>query len=225
MRRKAIVQAFAIVGALLMVSTIGAAAMVGHNAAEARGQKISATTYQDQWRLVWEDHITWTRVVIIAVLDGLPSGAVDNYTARLLQNPGDMGKLLKPIYGTDNAMEFSDLVTQHLVVAAQILSAIKNGQDPTSLLTSWYQNAHQIAVLMNELNPNNWGLKAADKMWKEHLDATVNETLANFGHDWTAEVAAYNKIVSLAMMMADFTSFGIMKQFPQMFNGLGIVSR
>ncbi len=218
-------QVFAIIAAISMVSTIGAVGLAKHDPNAGKMMKSSATEYQDQWRLIWEDHITWTRVVIIGVLDDLNSSALENYTERLLQNPGDMGNLLKPFYGTANANAFANLVTQHLVQAAGILVAIKTGNDPTDLLKAWYENARQIAQLMNKLNPNNWKLQSADRMWKEHLDATVNETLANFGHDWPGEVAAYNKIVSLAAMMADFTSLGVIKQFPQMFTGLGIISQ
>lgn len=223
MRRRLLIQVIAIVAAISMVSTIGAMGMAGKDAA-ANGMKLSAAKYQDQWRVTWEDHVTWTRVVIIGVLDGLDANAVQNYTNRLLQNAGDMKNLLRPFYGEAKAGAFGDLVTQHLVQAAGILVAIKEGKNATDLLKAWYENAHQIAQLMNKLNPNNWKLRNADAMWKEHLDATVNETLANFGHDWGAEVAAYNKIVSLAMMMADFTSIGIMLQFPQMFMGLGIIA-
>ncbi len=212
---------FTVLVAFAMVSTIATGALAKKHM-ESKDSKMSALGYSNEWRKLWEDHITWTRLVIVAVLDDLSSNATQNYTARLLQNPGDMGKALAPFYGKEQANLFADLVTQHLVQAAGILVDIKTGVDPTAALAAWYQNAHNISVLMNKLNPNNWGLGPADRMWKQHLDATVNETLANFGKNWNAEVEAYNLIVNLALMMADFTSNGIIKQFPMMFTGVSI---
>ncbi len=212
---------FAVAVAVALVATVATGAMA-KRVFDREPTKMSALAYHDEWRVLWEDHITWTRIVIIGILDGLDSASVQNYTGRLLQNPGDMARALKPFYGQEQAGSFGDLVTQHLVQAAGILEGIKNGQNISDALTAWYQNAHDIAVLMSKLNPKNWNLVSADRMWKEHLDATVNETLANFGHNWPAEVAAYNMIVSLAVHMADFTSMGIMKQFPMMFSGVSL---
>ncbi len=213
---------FAVAAVLVLVSTFGVSAMGNHDSADARAAKASATMYQDQWRLIWEDHVTWTRIVIIGVLDGLNSSAVGNYTERLLQNAGDMGALISPFYGKVAGNEFGDLITTHLVQAAGILETLKSGGDPTDQLTAWYQNAHNTSVFMNKLNPINWKLPETGKMWKEHLDATVNETLSNLNHDWNAEVLAYNRIVALAMHMADFISVGVIKQMPQMFTGVSI---
>jgi len=222
MKHKNLKSLFAVAAVFVLVSTLGASALGDQDAADARPVKASAQVYQDQWRLIWEDHVTWTRIVIIGILDGLNNSAVENYTERLLENAGDMGALLSPFYGKEAGTEFTNLITTHLVEAAGILVTLKNGGDPTAQLTAWYQNGHDIAVFMNKLNPGNWKLAETGAMWKEHLDATVNESLANLGHDWNAEVMAYNKIVSLAMHMADFISVGVIKQMPQRFDGVSL---
>jgi hypothetical protein len=178
--------------------------------------RTSRLEYHDLWRKLWEDHITWTRVVILAVLDDLAGAPA--YTERLLQNPQDMADALRPFYGED-ADELGNLITEHLVIAAQILQAIHDGQPTEDLIAQWYANADQNAAKMNEMNPQFWPLAEAQMMWREHLDATVAEVLAHHNGNYTDEIAAYDLVHDLALEMADFFSNGVMRQFPRNFKG------
>jgi hypothetical protein len=72
---------------------------------------------------------------------------------------------------------------------------------------------------MNEMNPEFWSLDEAQRMWREHLDATVAEILAHHNGEYAAEVAAYDLVHNLALEMADFFSNGVMQQFPRSFMG------
>jgi hypothetical protein len=184
--------------------------------ATSRWEKTSRLAYHDQWRKLWEDHITCTRVVIIGVLDGLPGTPA--YTDRLLQNYTDMESALKPYYG-DQAEVLGDLIQQQLVIAAQILQALHDGQPTDQLVASWYANGNDIAVQMNKMNPQFWPLAEAQQMWKDHLDITIAEVLDHFNGNFTAEVADYDKVHDMALEMADFFSNGIMQQFPGQFTG------
>jgi hypothetical protein len=179
-------------------------------------QKTSRLAYHDEWRKLWEDHITWTRVVIMGILNDLPG--TDVYTDRLIQNYEDMEEALAPYYGED-AEVLGDLILDHLVIAAEILKAAKAGQPLDDLIASWYANAHDIAVQMNEMNPQFWPLEETEQMWTEHLDATLAEAVAHLSGDFAGEVAAYDQVHDLALEMADFFSDGVMKQFPSQFKG------
>jgi hypothetical protein len=180
------------------------------------GKKTSRSAYHDEWRKLWEDHITWTRVVIMGILDDLPGTPV--YVDRLLKNYEDMEEALVPYYG-DDAEVLGDLIKDHLVIAAAILQAAHDGQPLDALIASWYDNAHDIAVQMNEMNPQFWPLEETEQMWVDHLDATLDEATSHLSGDFAAEVAAYDKIHDLALEMADFMSKGVIKQFPSKFNG------
>jgi len=170
--------------------------------------RTSALENHDLWRKLWEDHITWTRVVIIGVLDNLPG--VSAYEARLLQNYEDMEDALQPYYG-DGAEEFGDLIKDHLLIAVDILTAAKAGNTNAlnEAVARWYENAQDIAKLMAKLNPKNWPLSEGAPMWREHLDATLDEAVKHLGGDFAGEVAAYDKVHSMALEMADFISDGL----------------
>jgi hypothetical protein len=176
--------------------------------------KTSSQAFHDEWRKLWEDHITWTRVVIISILDNL--AGTPAYTDRLLQNYEDMEATLAPYYG-DEAEVFGDLIKDHLVIAAQLLQALDAGQPTDALVASWYANANDLAVQMNKMNPEFWPLAETQQMWKEHLDATLAEALDHFNGKFAAEVADYDRVHDLALEMADFMSNGIMQQFPNQF--------
>jgi hypothetical protein len=181
-------------------------------------EKTSRLSYHDEWRKLWEDHITWTRIVILGILDDLPG--TDAYIDRLIQNYEDMEEALKPYYG-DDAEELGGLIQEHLVIAAELLTAAHDGKTAqfNDAKERWYDNAGQIAEKMNEMNPRFWPLKETKKMWIEHLDATVEEATTHLGGDFVGEVAAYDKVHDLALEMADFMSHGVMQQFPEKFQG------
>jgi hypothetical protein len=210
-------------GSVVMIVFVGVfiVALVASTVVPALAQpltskKTSRLAYHDEWRKLWEDHITWTRVVIIGILDGLPGTNV--YIDRLLQNYEDMEDALAPYYGED-AEVLGDLIKDHLVIAAEILTALKNGQPTDALIASWYANAHDIAVQMNKMNPQFWPIKETEQMWVEHLDATLEEATDHFTGNFAGEVAAYDKVHDLALEMADFFSNGVIKQFPSKFTG------
>lgn len=207
---------FVFVGVFIVA--LVASSVVPAFAQPLRAQKSSRLAYHDEWRKLWEDHITWTRVVIMGILDGLPG--TNTYIGRLLQNYQDMEDALKPYYG-DDAEVLGDLIQDHLVIAAELLTAAKNGDTAAfnDAKARWYANAHDIAVQMNKMNPQFWPLAETEKMWTDHLDATLDEATANLSGDYAAEVAAYDKVVDLALEMADFFSNGVMQQFPSKFTG------
>ena len=179
--------------------------------------KIDPLVFQQAVRKLWEDHITWTRVYIIAAIAGLPE--TDATAQRLLQNQVDIGNAIKPFYGEQAGNQLTSLLKDHILTAADLLSAAKSG-DPAKVEAaskSWYDNANQIAGFLNTANPKNWGLSDMQDMMKSHLDLTLEEATARLKGDWSGDVAAYDKVHDEILKMADMLSDGIIKQFPDKF--------
>jgi hypothetical protein len=72
---------------------------------------------------------------------------------------------------------------------------------------------------MSRMNPRFWPLAETRQMWFDHLDATLEEATTHLAGNFSAEVAAYDKVHDLALEMADFFSDGVIRQFPQKFLG------
>jgi hypothetical protein len=231
-RKLAIPRAFSI-AALACVFAAIAVAGVGpagaSTSATAAGSaavptSASALVFHDAMRKLWEDHITWTRNVIISFEMNEPDASVvlpdlNAALERLLKNQTDIGDAIKPYYGDAAGDQLTQLLRQHILIAGDVLSAAKAG-DAAALADAqqrWYANAHDIAVFLSTANPDNWPLDEMDQMMKDHLDATTAEAVARLNSNWAGDVAAYDNVHTQALEMADMLSNGIIAQFPMKF--------
>lgn len=183
----------------------------------ARKDKIDSLVFQQTVRKLWEDHVTWTRVFIIATLADLPEA--DAEQQRLLQNQQHIGDAIKPFYGDEAGRQLTSLLNDHILIAADLLAAAKSG-DSTNFEEAhdrWYENADQIAAFLHGANPDHWPLADMQSMMKTHLDLTLEEASARLNEDWAGDIAAYDKVHDEILHMADMLSDGIIQQFPKQF--------
>ena len=139
--------------------------------------------------------------------------------ARLLQNQVDIGNAIKPFYGEAAGDQLSALLTDHILIAADLLVAARDG-DAAGFADAdarWTQNADDIAAFLAGANPANWPEAEMRTMMREHLALTTNEAVARLNQDWEADVAAYDAIHHQILHMADMLSDGIISQFPAAF--------
>ncbi len=177
---------------------------------------LSAEDLKLKMRMLWEDHIVWTRMFIMSVADNTSDKAL--VTERLLQNYEDIADAMKPYYGNETGGEFGDLIEEHLLIAAELVEAAKagNGTAAADAEKKWYENADEIATFENSINPN-WDKTAQMAMWHDHLKLTKDEAVARLTGDYAADIEAFDQITARANMMADSWSDGIIGQFPDMF--------
>jgi len=177
----------------------------------------SEIAFRNEMRALWEDHIVWTRLAIISLINGSPD--TDATVARLLRNQTDIGDAVKPYYGDAAGEELTKQLRGHILIAADLVLAAKAG-DTAKLADAqerWRANADDIAAVLNGVNPVFWKLPALEHMLDEHLTLTTQEAVARLEGDWEADVAAYDAIHLHALGMADTLSVGIVEQFPRRF--------
>ena len=166
---------------------------------------------------LWEDHIVWTRMVIVDFAAGLPD--LKAAETRLLQNQTDIGNAIKPYYGTAAGHALTQLLRTHILEAVPVLQAAKNGDKPalTKAVGAWYANAHQIAAFLSKANPHAWPLSMTTSMMKRHLDLTTKEAVSRLQGHWQADIAAYDAVHQEILEMASMLSDGIIAQHPNQF--------
>lgn len=163
-------------------------------------------------RRLWFEHVMWTRSFIVSAVFDL--GDLDQVTKRLLRNPTDFASVLKPLYGQQASLTFEKLFTDHLLIAAQLVAAAKEGNVSSvdAQRKIWYLNAVDIANFLVEINPC-WNNKHWKEMLFEHLEMTENEAVQILSGQYAMSLAQYDAIQEQALMMADDMACGIIRQF------------
>jgi len=167
-------------------------------------------------RLAWEQHVYWTRMLLISIAQRLADEP--DVTARLLQNPNDIANIFADYYGADAAKTIAQLLTEHLQIGAQLITALRDGQteQANKLNFQWYQNADKMADAFAGLNSyfSNEDLR---KMLYTHLQLTTTEVAQRLAGDYKADITAFGEVEKEAIAMADYFTDGIMKQYPNRF--------
>lgn len=188
--------------------------------AAAHGAVGARAAFHDAMRKLWEDHIIWTRQYIVSAATETGDLAdIGPTTDRLLANQTDIGNALEPFYGEAVGNQVTALLRDHILTAAQLIAAAKAGDAAgvAAASTAWYANAHDIAVALHGLNPDNWSLGDLDAMMKDHLDLTLQEAVARLQARYADDIAAYDQVHAEILSMADMLSDGIIAQFPSHF--------
>lgn len=167
---------------------------------------------RDCLRLLWLQHVYWTRMVITGIAFGSPD--LEATTNRLLRNADDFGRLFRQFYGPKIAAEVRLLIRDHLTIAAELVKAAKAGNTKAAAAAEkrWYENADEIAAFLNHINPC-WSQKHMKKMWHEHLALTKDEAVAQLNQNYIRSIEIFNKIECQALMMAEEFACGIIEQF------------
>ena len=168
---------------------------------------------RDYFRLLWDQHVEWTRMAVMGQLHDLPE--TDLIVQRLLRNPEDFADVLAPFYGDRAAAEFQKLLTAHLTIASEIVKAVK-ANDTKAVAEAdqrWHDNADQIAAFLAALNPY-WKEEDWNAMLEEHLNLLSENVDQMAEGDYADSIEGYDEMELQALEMADMMSEGIAMQFP-----------
>jgi len=182
-------------------------------------ENIHEGDFDKKWMGLWEEHVAWTRLTIISLVDIKEPTETIATINRLLRNTKDMAEVCRMFYGEEAATKFDELMTEHLNTAAELVQAAVEGDNEKAedAEKRWYKNADEIAATLNMLNPN-WEEKEMKNMLYDHLRLTKSEAMARLTKDYATDISTYDEIEIQARMMAEGFSHGIIMQFPDKFH-------
>ena len=169
-----------------------------------------------QMNLVWEQHIMWTRMLLISIAENLKD--LDATQARLLWNPKDIADVFRRFYGNVVANRIQQLLTDHLAIGKDLIVALKNKnqEEATKLNTKWYQNADEMAEAFSSIN-SFYPREEIRNMLYEHLRLTTNEVNNRLQGNYIEDINSYDMVQKEILRMSQFFVNGIVRQFPNLF--------
>jgi hypothetical protein len=204
--------------AVIVIFSLTTVSFAGQNLQATAGMMYtkSAVNLRMDMRKLWEDHITYTRGFITSSIAGLED--TSTVAKRLLKNQDDIGAAVMPFYGEAAGNKLTALLRDHILIAADIVSAAKAGNDEAVAAgqKKWQENADAIAAFLSGANPN-WSRQELTNMLYLHLAYTTAEVVSRLKKDWEADIEAYDKGHVHMLKFSDMLTEGIVKQFPEKF--------
>lgn len=211
MKKKLVLSAITMMIAVLFAVPSNGQMKSGDKMSSGKGEEL-----RFNMRDLWQEHVAWTRNVVLCITDGLPG--TDQAVDRLLKNQDDIGNAVKPFYGEDAGKQLATLLREHISVAAEVVKAAK-ANDKTTLDEAnkkWHTNADNIAQFLSKANPA-WKYEEMKTMMNDHLKLLTDEVTSRLKKDYAADTRAYDKSQEQILHMADMLSEGIIQQFPDKF--------
>lgn len=208
-------------GGLLTITLVGASCANlnlnnNTNTSNVNVNSQSAVNFRTNMTKLWSDHVIWTRAFIIGTVDNRPDAPMAK--ERLLKNQEDLGNAFKAYYGEDAGNQLTNLLRQHINIAADAITAAKARNQPkfSEANNRWRQNSNEIVNFLNQANPN-WSKEDLSNMMNEHLSTTTAEAQARIDKDYAGDVRAFDTVYSHIITMANTLTDGVIKQFPEKF--------
>lgn len=154
-------------------------------------------------RKLFTDHATYTKFYIESSLHSLPD--LDAITQRLMKNQEDIGGFVKPIVGTQNGSTLTDLLKQHILMAARAISAVKTGNSKQidEAVKKVFANSAQVSVFISTLNPAKLPPDAVRQMFDAHNQYVIDMTVSHSQKLYEKEIELFDAYYSHMLMFSD----------------------
>lgn len=157
---------------------------------------------------VWKDMSIWTRAYVYSAYAGI--GSQEVIFERLYRIPADFGSTFRLIFGNEIADQYSNLLSNQIIILREIITAQINGNiDEVNQNTQrLYQNASDRAALLARINPF-WNQKEWENLMRSYLGMTLDQSTRILAKDYPGEIIIFDRILFAAGLIADYFSLGL----------------
>jgi len=175
-------------------------------------KNITFLKLNNELRRLWEEHIVWTKLTIMALASNAPDTKF--VTNRLLKNADDFGHLFAFFYDQSIAEQFKNLISDHLTIATDLVVAAKKGDNNSVKIidNKWHENANNISKFMSNINPYFNEIEIRN-MFYNHLALTKNEAVAILNNKYEEAIKLFDEIEIQALTMSNMFLEGFTKHF------------
>lgn len=153
-------------------------------------------------RKLFTDHGVYTAFVLKSIVDNGKDTYV--FLNRLLMNQKDIGDQLKPIIGIEKGNKITEVLTLHIKLAGDVITAAKNRdnnlQDKINLL---FSNSNIVAETLTSLNPIVLPFEVTQDMFHVHNQFVIDMTISRISGDFLKEQQLYDAYYNELLILSD----------------------
>lgn len=161
-------------------------------------------------RRLWEEHIIWTRQLIVDITGNLAS--IDKTLDRLLKNQEQIGNYIKPFFGDIAGNNLTILLKNHIIITSDLLYAIKtnNITNITILEEQWMISVENISTLFSTTNVCYSQNELID-MFNTYLILIKYQFIARMSKDYNADIMYFDMGLHQILTISDYLTKCIIK--------------
>lgn len=162
----------------------------------------------------WEDHILWTRFVIISYIYNNPD--IKANEARLIRNQREIGELFGKFYDKEVEENVFNLLKDHILIAGKLIKYAKNKNKSSFEMEhkKWYENSKSFSLYLSKLN-DSWEYKKIKEYFDLHLDQTLKEVTYLLDKEFDKSIKEYDDIKDHILKMSCYLYKGLINKFPE----------
>jgi hypothetical protein len=164
----------------------------------------------NEMRYLWLQLVIWSRSYINSSATGHASAPV--FYERLYSIPTGFYYYMNMFFGQAIAEQFINLLSQHIIIFASLINALKDGNQQEANLrqSDWLGNASSISSFLAQIN-NTWNINQWQSLLNRYLEMLLDEVIAIMSSNYQNEVAIYDRLQYQSLLTADYMSRGVIE--------------
>lgn len=154
---------------------------------------------------LWSDYVFYMKSFIVSSTDKLPD--IQFIQERLEQNCSDIGHLFGLVYGEYNGNRFSELLKEHLLLAADFIDSTVKGkiEDSVSYKMRWHMGIIKVVDFLSAID--DFDRSNLRELFFDHLHLTEEYLMTRIHKDYSNEIKVFDNLYDQVLLIANTLSY------------------